>query len=229
MKELLNKVREFQVASDQPINDAPTIKINIKDVVMRYDLMKEENEEYLKFALKSDIVEVLDACVDMAYVLAGTINQFGLQELFEEAFSLVHANNMTKVVDGKVIRNEIGKILKPEGFVPVNLGQLFNKVNSLSKEKIKSCRIIEIVGDKKLTDDLNNFFNPQSLDKEKMRDITEPKTRHELFSLREMSELTDLTLKEVNLCIYECVKFKVDDLLPIFYAVKNKLVDIETK
>jgi predicted HAD superfamily Cof-like phosphohydrolase len=33
------------------------------------------------------------------------------------AFNRVHNNNMTKVVDGKVILREDGKILKPEGYV----------------------------------------------------------------------------------------------------------------
>ena len=33
---------------------------------------------------------------------------------------------MTKVIDGKVIRNEHGKILKPEGFQPVDLTDLVN-------------------------------------------------------------------------------------------------------
>ena len=33
------------------------------------------------------------------------------------AFNRVHANNMTKVVDGKLRLREDGKILKPEGYV----------------------------------------------------------------------------------------------------------------
>lgn len=33
------------------------------------------------------------------------------------AFNRVHNNNMTKVVDGKVLLREDGKILKPEGYV----------------------------------------------------------------------------------------------------------------
>ena len=124
MTEILNKVREFQIASDQPVNESPKLN-TVQDTVLRFELMKEENDEYLDYALQSDIVEVLDACVDMAYVLAGTINQFGLQSIFNEAFNLVHENNMSKVVDGKVIRNQFGKIIKPEGFVPVDLKHLF--------------------------------------------------------------------------------------------------------
>ena len=124
MIEILNKVREFQIASDQPVNESPKLN-TVQDTVLRFELMKEENDEYLDSALKSDIVEVLDSVVDMAYVLAGTINQFGLQHIFNEAFALVHENNMSKVVDGKVIRNEFGKIIKPAGFLPVDLKRLF--------------------------------------------------------------------------------------------------------
>lgn len=126
MKEFLNKVRDFQVASGQPISDTP-INNDDEDAELRFDLMQEENQEYFDAFVDDDLVEILDALVDQAYVLAGTINFHGLQDLFEEAFSLVHTNNMTKVVDGKVIRNEAGKILKPEGYVSVDLKQLFNK------------------------------------------------------------------------------------------------------
>lgn len=126
MKEFLNKVREFQVASGQPTNDKPT-NCNYRETELRHDLMLEENGEYFDATEASNLTETLDACVDMAYILFGIINMHGLQDLFEEAFSLVHTNNMTKVVDGKVIRNASGKILKPEGYVPVDLKKLFNK------------------------------------------------------------------------------------------------------
>lgn len=126
MKEFLNKVREFQIASGQPTSDVPKLSSKLLSL-LRFDLMKEENEEFLGACEDNDIVEVLDSLIDQFYVLAGTINQFGMQDLFEEAFNLVQENNMSKVVDGKVIRNEFGKILKPENFVPVDLEQLFNK------------------------------------------------------------------------------------------------------
>ena len=126
MKEFLNKVREFQVAFGQPTSDVPKLSSKLLSL-LRFDLMKEENEEFFKACEDNDIVEVLDAVVDQAYILYGTINQFGLQDLFEEAFELVHKNNLSKLVDGKVIRNEFGKILKPANFVPVDLKQLFNK------------------------------------------------------------------------------------------------------
>jgi predicted HAD superfamily Cof-like phosphohydrolase len=47
-----------------------------------------------------------------------------MQDIFSEAFRRVHANNMTKFPNGKVLRNLEGKIIKPEGFVPVDLSDL---------------------------------------------------------------------------------------------------------
>ena len=124
LQKLLKNVEEFQVASGQPVNMSPVLCVP-DDYVLRYNLMKEENEEYLESSEAMDVVEVLDACVDQLYILLGTVNQHGMQHVFEEAFNRVHANNMTKVgADGKVIRNEYGKILKPEGFVPVDLSDL---------------------------------------------------------------------------------------------------------
>lgn len=40
------------------------------------------------------------------------------------AFNRVHNNNMTKLVDGKIVRREDGKILKPEGYQPPDMSGL---------------------------------------------------------------------------------------------------------
>ena len=126
-KEILSKVEEFQNATDQPVSKTPCIGEE-KHATLRYQLMAEENKEYFAACINKDKVEILDACVDMLYILSGTINSNGLQELIEPAFNLVHANNMTKVgSDGKVLRDPNGKILKPEGFKPVDLKQLFKQ------------------------------------------------------------------------------------------------------
>lgn len=124
IQEILEKVAEFQKATDQPVADSPSVGDD-KNNMLRYQLMNEENREYLTASLQYDKVEILDAVVDMLYILAGTINQHGMQGVIEEAFNRVHANNMTKVgADGKVLRNPDGKILKPENFVPVDLSDL---------------------------------------------------------------------------------------------------------
>jgi len=123
LKKILELVAEFQKATDQPVSQSPTLS-DFKHSKLRYDLMKEENKEYLAALKEGDLVEVLDACVDKLYILAGTINNHGLQEAVIEAFNRVHENNLTKIVDGKVLRNPDGKILKPAGFKPVSLTDL---------------------------------------------------------------------------------------------------------
>ena len=124
---MAQQVRSFQKASGQVVNKKPT-DLEIKEVQLRYDLMREENIEYQDAGLSKNKVEILDACTDQLYILLGTINAHGLQDLIGPAFELVHKNNMTKVgSDGKVLRNPDGKILKPDGFVPVDLTTLFKQ------------------------------------------------------------------------------------------------------
>lgn len=124
MQVYLNKVRQFQLATDQVTNDEPT-NLPLEEMNLRFGLMKEENDEYREASLLDANVEVLDSLVDQLYVLLGTVNAHGMQNVFEEAFNRVHENNMTKIgPDGKVIRNAAGKILKGPNFIPVNLSDL---------------------------------------------------------------------------------------------------------
>ncbi len=125
MKEYLDKVKHFQIAFEQTLNDSPTV-LPYYEAELRYNLGKEELEEYWDAWRESDIVETLDSLVDQAYVLFGTINAHGLQDHFIKAFELVHNNNMTKLDEnGKVVKNSAGKVIKPSNYVSVDLKQLF--------------------------------------------------------------------------------------------------------
>jgi predicted HAD superfamily Cof-like phosphohydrolase len=125
MKNLLEKVAEFQRACDQTVETKPNPYLGRKEFLLRYELMREENKEMVVAWDEQNIVEIADALGDQLYVLLGTINAFGLQNKIEQVFNLIHENNMGKVVDGKVIRGKDGKILKPEGFKKVELSTLF--------------------------------------------------------------------------------------------------------
>jgi predicted HAD superfamily Cof-like phosphohydrolase len=126
LSKLLKKVAKFQMATGQiKFPTATPENQTIEEAMLRFELMKEENDEFIVASQNYDLVEQLDACADMLYILAGTINQLGFKLVIEEAFNRVHKNNMTKVgPDGKVSRSPSGKILKPEGFVPVDLSDL---------------------------------------------------------------------------------------------------------
>ena len=126
VNKMLEMVADFMNACDQEVNDKPC---NIEDSTtsLRYHLLSEENKEYMVAAIQDNKVEILDALVDMAYVLFGTINAHGMQKEFVEGFRIVHENNLTKIQEnGKVIKNADGKVLKPQGYKKVDLSNLIN-------------------------------------------------------------------------------------------------------
>ncbi|MFM8596376.1 MAG: hypothetical protein ACKOBN_04705, partial [Flavobacteriales bacterium] len=78
-----------------------------------YNLMKEENEEYLEAAKNGDLVEIADALGDQLYILCGTILRHGLQDMIEPIFQEIQRSNMSKLDEnGKPIYREDGKVLK---------------------------------------------------------------------------------------------------------------------
>ena len=73
-------------------------------------------DRYLAHPSLENFVELSDGIVDTIYVLCQLARTFGVP--LNDAWDEVHASNMAKVVGGKVIRREDGKILKPEGWKP---------------------------------------------------------------------------------------------------------------
>ena len=95
---------------------------------LRFNLMDEENKEYLEAAQNNDLAEVADALGDMLYILCGTILEHGMQYKIEEVFEEIQRTNMSKLgKDGKPIYREDGKVLKgPEYFKP-NIQAILDK------------------------------------------------------------------------------------------------------
>ncbi len=113
MKKQLGSVREFHEAFGLTVNDSPVGDLGSGTNLLRYNLMKEENEEYLEAVLNNDLVEVADALGDMLYILCGTILSHGMQHKIEEVFDEIQRSNMSKLgPDGKPIYREDGKVLK---------------------------------------------------------------------------------------------------------------------
>jgi len=126
MKEQLKKVEQFANSFNIPVNENPTEKIPINRKVLRYDLMKEENEEYLIAAINNNKIEIADALGDMLYILCGTILEHGMQHKIEEVFKEIHRSNMSKLDEnGNPIYREDGKILKGENYFKPDLGKFF--------------------------------------------------------------------------------------------------------
>jgi len=78
-----------------------------------------------------DPAKLLDELVDMLYVVIGTACTMGLQDKLERAFAEVHRANMSKVgPDGKVIRNDLGKVVKGPNFQRADLSSIINSEES---------------------------------------------------------------------------------------------------
>lgn len=112
LNDKLNKVAEFHDAFKVGNNLSPTI-ISKDEILLRYTLMREENEEYLEAANNGDLVEVADALGDQLYILLGTILRHGLQDKIGEVFDEIQRSNMSKLDEnGQPIFREDGKVLK---------------------------------------------------------------------------------------------------------------------
>lgn len=125
MKKYIKKVTKFYKKFNIQKADKPQL-IPYDKFKMRFELMKEENEEYKDACVKDDLVEVADALGDMLYILCGTIIEHGMQDKIEQVFNEIQRSNMTKLgLDGKPIYREDGKILKGENYEKPNLAQFF--------------------------------------------------------------------------------------------------------
>lgn len=121
MEKQIKMVEFFHTKFKQTQSITPTL-LSSRESMLRYNLGKEELDEYIVAAGEEDLVEVLDALADQLYIIFGTICKHGLQNHIEKAFDLVHENNMSKLgPDGEAIIREDGKIIKPEGFKKVEL------------------------------------------------------------------------------------------------------------
>ena len=122
MNPIVRSLLEFNNAFDIPKLDAPGLGTD-ELIELRIKLLVEEVQEYAEAARAGHMVEILDALADIGYILAGTIINHGMQHIYDDSFNEVHRSNMAKLVDGKVIRREDGKVLKPQDWQPPNLAQ----------------------------------------------------------------------------------------------------------
>ncbi|WP_457616550.1 pyrophosphohydrolase domain-containing protein [Lutibacter sp.] len=120
MKQKLKAVQAFHEAFGLGVKHSPTANLPAKTLKLRFDLMAEENEEYLEAAKNNDLIEVADALGDMLYILCGTILEHGMQYKIEEVFNEIQKSNMSKLgADGKPIYRADGKVMKgPHYFKP---------------------------------------------------------------------------------------------------------------
>lgn len=128
MEKKIEDVKAFHTAYKLGYRDTPKADLGLEKNLLRYKLMREENEEYFDAATNGDLVEVADALGDLLYILCGTIIEHGLQHKIEEVFDEIQLSNMSKLgADGEPIYREDGKVLKGPNYFKPNILDILEK------------------------------------------------------------------------------------------------------
>ena len=116
-----NSVKKFMEVFGQEVKtkaEFPSEKI----IKLRYNLIKEELDEFEEALKHRDLKEVADALTDILYVTYGAGHAFGID--LDKCFDEVQRSNMSKLdEDGKPIYNEHGKVMKGPKYFQPDLGK----------------------------------------------------------------------------------------------------------
>ena len=112
-------VKKFMLTFGQEVKEKAEFP-NEKITSLRYELIKEELQEFKEAIEKQDIREVADALTDILYVTYGAGHAFGID--LDKCFQEVQNSNMSKLdINGKPIYNEKGKVMKGPNYFKPNL------------------------------------------------------------------------------------------------------------
>ena len=116
-----NSVKKFMEVFGQEVKtkaEFPSEKI----IKLRYNLIKEQFDEFEEALKDKNLKEVADALTDILYVTYGAGHAFGID--LDKCFDEVQRSNMSKLgEDGKPIYNEHGKVMKGPKYFQPNLGK----------------------------------------------------------------------------------------------------------
>tara|TARA_B100001029_G_C14804813_1_gene309052 strand:- start:217 stop:588 length:372 start_codon:yes stop_codon:yes gene_type:complete len=116
-----NDVKKFMETFGQEVKtkaEFPSDKI----VKLRYDLIKEELDEFEEAIKGKNLKEIADSLTDILYVTYGAGHAFGIN--LDKCFDEVQRSNMSKLgEDGRPIYNEQGKVMKGPNYFKPNLSK----------------------------------------------------------------------------------------------------------
>ena len=123
----VSEVEEFNSLMNKPNNYVPTIPAKSEwDFV--YNFVLEELEEYKQACEKQDIVEVLDALCDIAYVSLGNGAMLhGLKDKVWPAYMEVQASNLSKACSTQEEAEETVQLRSKEQGEPCHYEQVGDK------------------------------------------------------------------------------------------------------
>lgn len=125
-KTSIKKVEQFNKSFGLTINKNPKV-LSESESELKFTLMQEELFEYKDACKNNNLIEIVDAIVDMQYILDGIKLAHGIQDSFDVLFDEVHQSNMSKLENGKVLKRNDGKILKGKNYFEPDLKKILKK------------------------------------------------------------------------------------------------------
>ena len=117
-------VKKFMETFGQEVKSKPAFPSE-KISKLRYDLIKEELDEFQEALNDKNLKEVADSLTDILYVTYGAGHAFGID--LDKCFDEVQRSNMSKLgADGKPIYNEHGKVMKGPNYFEPNLNKFID-------------------------------------------------------------------------------------------------------
>jgi len=122
-RDMLGKVKQFHSTFEIQTEDKPNFpdgKVQIMRLSLLYEEMRETIAAYAGGKEDMSLVEGYDGLIDSLYILLGTFDTYGMEEIMVKGFMAVHDSNMTKLdKDGKpTYRKEDGKVIKGPNYEP---------------------------------------------------------------------------------------------------------------
>ena len=115
------KVKKFMTTFGQEVKTNPSFasdKINL----LRYELIKEDLDQFIVALENNILLEVADALTDILYVTYGAGHAFGID--LDKCFEEVQNSNMSKLdKNGKPIYKDMGKVMKGENYFKPDLSK----------------------------------------------------------------------------------------------------------
>lgn len=91
-----------------------------------YHLVEEEFLELKDAFEKRDMIEIADACADLKWVIEGLEHSLNIPQ--QEVWDEVSRSNLSKISsNGKVLKRDDGKVLKPNTYSPPDIKSILEK------------------------------------------------------------------------------------------------------
>jgi len=151
----VSEVEEFNALMNKPNNYAPTIPEDRGEWEFVYNFVLEELEEYKQACEEGNIVEVLDALCDIAYVSLGNGTMLhGLKDKIWPAYMEVQASNLSKACSTQEEAEKTIEIRSKEQGEPCHFEQVGDKYIVYRSRDRKVMKNINY-----FRPDLKQFFN----------------------------------------------------------------------